>query len=433
MSQRQSWWRVGAVVVPIAVAGLALVGRLRGLYGSATALALLAFAAALLPSFLLRVQADRLRRARELADSLFRLAPDAVLLVAPDGRVQRMNDQAVALLGWTPEELLGQPVEMLVPPEVRHAHVAHRAAFAVEPSRRAMGHGRELAVLRRDGSRLMADISLGPVPGPGGVSTLVAVRDVSEQRLARRELQRRLQEVEDLNQELEAFSYSVSHDLRAPLRAVDGFARILEEDHAAELAGEPRRLLGVIRGQARFMRGLVDDLLRLSRFSRQPLEVERVDMAALARRAAAGLHPADDAELEWGPLPPASGDPRLLQQVWTNYLDNALKFSAAGRPLRLRIEGRESAGEVVYAVEDNGVGFDPADAGRLFTVFQRLHPEHRFSGSGIGLALVQRIVHRHGGRVWAEGRPGAGATFYFSLPAGAGAVQAEPAPEEGLP
>ncbi len=429
MSQRMSRWRLtGAVVVPVTVAGLTMAGWLRGLYGSATAFALLAVAAALLPTLLLLVQAGRLRRARELTDSLFRLAPDAVLLVGPDGRVQRLNDEAVALLGWTPEELLGQPVEMLVPPEVGQVHVAHRAAFAADPSRRVMGHGRELAVLRRDGSRLMADISLGPVPGPGGVSTLVAVRDVSEQRLARRELQLRLQEVEDLNQELEAFSYSVSHDLRAPLRAVDGFARILEEDHAPELEDEPRRLLGVIRDQARFMRGLVDDLLRLSRFSRQPLEVERIDMEALARRAAAGLHPAEDAELSWGPLPPASGDPRLLQQVWTNYLDNALKFSA-GRPQRLRIEGRESAGEVVYAVEDNGIGFDPADAGRLFTVFQRLHPEHRFSGSGIGLALVQRIVHRHGGRVWAEGRPGAGATFYFSLPAGAGAVQAEPAPE----
>jgi PAS domain S-box-containing protein len=377
------------------------------------------------------LQAVRRRRIETLADSLFRLAPDAVLLVGPDGRIRRLNEEAEALLGWAPEELVGEPVETLVPPELRDAHVGHREVFERQPSRRRMGKGRELAVLRRDGSRLTAEISLGPVPGAVGSSTLVAIRDVSEQRLARRELQRRLREVEDLNRELEAFSYSVSHDLRAPMRAVDGFARMLAEEHAGKLGEEPQRLLGVIRQQAAFMRRLTEDLLRLSRFSRQPLCVESIDMASLVRQVVEA-RPGDGAAIECGPLPAGRGDPRLLQQVWANYLDNALKFSAGRTAPRVWVEGGEGGGEVVYAVRDNGVGFDPAASDRLFTVFQRLHSDREFEGSGVGLALVQRIVHRHGGRVWAEGRPGEGATFYFSLPAGAGAVQPAP-PAEAAP
>ena len=421
----------GLLGVLVVVGELTIVGQQRGWFGSAAGAALQLAAAAVLVSLVALVQVGRLRQAENLADSLFRLAPDAVLLIAPDGRIGRVNEAAEVLIGARAAELEGQPVEVLVPPEVRHPHVGHRSTFAAAPQRRMMGRGRELVVLCRDGRRVMADISLGPVPRADGTWTLVSVRDASERRRARPELQARLVEVEALNQELEAFSYSVSHDLREPLRVVDGFARVLVEDQAAALDTEPRRLVQVILEQTELMRRLIDELLRLSRFSRQPPEVERVDTAELVGGVIAGLDLPATAEVSCGPLPDAIGDPHLLRQVWANYLGNAVKFSSGRTIPRLRVEGREGATEAIYAVHDNGVGFDPAHAEHLFVAFHRQHSANEFPGTGIGLALVKRIVHRHGGRAWAEGRPGEGASFYFSLPSGAGAlpVDGESAPE----
>jgi signal transduction histidine kinase len=226
----------------------------------------------------------------------------------------------------------------------------------------------------------------------------------------------RTAELEAVNKELASFSYSVSHDLRAPLRAVDGYARMLEEDYAARLDGEGRRLLSVVRDSAGRMGQLIDDLLAFSRLSRQPLARHSVDNQRLVEEVIAEVRGDSRAAIEVGELQAAGGDRALLKQVWVNLVGNALKYSSKREAPRVEIGSHVEGEENIYWVRDNGAGFDMRYAAKLFSVFQRLHAQEEFAGTGVGLAIVQRVVSRHGGRVWAEGKPDAGATFFFSLP-----------------
>ena len=239
-----------------------------------------------------------------------------------------------------------------------------------------------------------------------------ASRDVAETRAAL------VGELEQKNRELESFSYSISHDLRSPLRAIAGFAHILEEDYGERLDDEGRRLLGVVRDSTVGMGRLIDGLLEFSRLGRIALAAVPLKMTVLVGEVldvAAGSAPR--AAVEVGALPDARGDPVLMRQVWTNLIGNALKYSGKCALPRVEIGGRVDGGECVYWVRDNGAGFDMRYYGKLFGVFQRLHDGHEFPGTGVGLAIVQRLVNRHGGRVWGEGRPGSGACFWFTLPA----------------
>lgn len=229
----------------------------------------------------------------------------------------------------------------------------------------------------------------------------------------------RTQELAAANKELESFSYSVSHDLRAPVRAIAGFSKLLAEQHEAQLDDEARRKLGIVRSEAARMGALIDDLLAFSRLGRQSIQMGRVDMEELVRMNVSTLnasHPGPPPALRIGPLPVAEGDRSLLAQVWANLLANAYKFSSKTQNAAVEVNAISDAHEHLYFVRDNGAGFDPRYSDKLFGVFQRLHDGADFPGTGVGLALVQRIVSRHGGRVWAEGQPGHGATFYFSLP-----------------
>ena len=231
----------------------------------------------------------------------------------------------------------------------------------------------------------------------------------------------RTEQLEAANKELEAFSYSVSHDLRAPIRAVHSFVRIFQKDHANQLDAEGNRLLEVVRDEAIRMGRLIDDLLAFSRLGRQHAEHVPIDMTALARAEfehQTMVDPDAAPRFDLKPLPPAQGDPAMLRQVFANLLGNAVKFTRHQSAPVIEVGGARENGLNTYYVKDNGVGFDDKYAHRLFGVFQRLHTQDEFEGTGIGLALVQRIIHRHGGQVRAESKPGAGATFYFTLPAG---------------
>ncbi|MGC2414316.1 MAG: ATP-binding protein [Stellaceae bacterium] len=225
--------------------------------------------------------------------------------------------------------------------------------------------------------------------------------------------------LEEANKDLESFAYSVSHDLRTPLRAIDGFSRILIEDHADKLDAEGRRVLNVVRDSTDKMSHLIDGILAFSHVDRGEMKTTPVDMEALVRETLAdALAPAIAARplaIDIGKLPAAQGDPAMLERVWVNLLDNAIKFTASKPEARIEIGATAGDGETVYHVRDSGVGFDMRYSDKLFGVFQRLHSAE-FRGIGIGLAIVKRIVTRHGGRVWAEGKPGGGATFYFALP-----------------
>lgn len=232
------------------------------------------------------------------------------------------------------------------------------------------------------------------------------------------ELESRVRELEAANRELEAFSYSVSHDLRAPLRAIDGFTSILLEEHVDDESGSVRRHLDTIRQNAHQMGELIDDLLALSRTGRQSLTKQRVEPAQLARLALADLEPQrDDRKLEItiGDLPACDADPLLLKQVFVNLIANAMKFTRSREPGVVEVGCRRESSPPrnVYFVRDNGVGFDMRYAHKLFGVFQRLHRQEDFEGTGVGLAIVQRIIRRHGGDIWAESEVGAGARFEF--------------------
>jgi light-regulated signal transduction histidine kinase (bacteriophytochrome) len=233
---------------------------------------------------------------------------------------------------------------------------------------------------------------------------------------------RRKAELESTNRELESFSYSISHDLRAPLRAIDGYARMVEEDYGDRLGDDGARMLAVVRGEAVRMGRLIDDLLSFSSMSRQVMEpVQNVDMTGLAKEVARSLMRGQDAErvrVEISPLPSVAGDVLLLRQVWMNLLSNALKYSGTKPKSEILVTGELRNGDALFQVQDNGVGFDTKYAAKLFGVFQRLHKAEDFDGTGVGLAIVHRVVTRHGGNVRADSTPGEGATFHFTLPAG---------------
>jgi light-regulated signal transduction histidine kinase (bacteriophytochrome) len=268
---------------------------------------------------------------------------------------------------------------------------------------------------------------LSPLDTDEGLQALAVIRDVTERRAIEErirqlnlDLQLQNARLETVNTELEAFSYSVSHDLRAPLRHIDGFASLLSK-HASEKFDETGlRYLGVISDAARRMGRLIDDLLTFSRMSRTQLDAAEVDQDQLIADAIRepGL---DRPGIEWriAPLPRARADAAMLRQVWLNLLSNAVKYSARTEHPRIEVGSLpdpDTPGGHVFFVRDNGVGFDMKYAAKLFGVFQRLHSEAEFEGTGIGLANVRRIVARHGGRTWAESTIGSGATFFFSLP-----------------
>jgi PAS domain S-box-containing protein len=250
-------------------------------------------------------------------------------------------------------------------------------------------------------------------------------RDITNQQKAEKEikqlnadLQRNVAQLELTNKELESFSYSVSHDLRAPLRSINGYSQILQEEHIEQLGDEPKRLFTIIRNNAKKMGTLIDDLLSFARMGRKEVARVTIDFHKLIEPIIAEQkHIAkNNVQVDLKPMLPAHGDPILLSQVFVNLISNAFKYSSKSTRPAIEIGSFEKEDENVYYVKDNGAGFDMTYGHKLFGVFQRLHSNAEFEGTGVGLAIVQRIVVKHGGRVWAEGKLGEGAVFYFSLP-----------------
>lgn len=381
------------------------------------------------PEAILETNRDVTRRVHEERKfrNLLESAPDAMVIVDEKGQIQLVNAQAEKVFGYMREELIGQPIEMLMPSRYHIAHAKHREGYAQLPRTRAMGAGLELYGVRKDGTEFPVEISLSPLDTDGGILVSSAIRDISERRRAdesirqlNAELEHTVAEVSAVNAELETFSYSVSHDLRAPLRHIDGFARILREEHSHELSEDGRRHLDRILRAITHMGQLVDDLLALARISRKELRRQRVNLDQTVREALSEL-PAEESnrEIEWRieKLPEVEGDPGLLRLAFTNLLSNAAKFTRPRRPAVIEVGNCGTQEMPVFFVRDNGVGFDPKYADKLFGVFQRLHGQEEFEGTGIGLATVQRIVRRHGGEIHADGALDRGATFTFTLQA----------------
>lgn len=377
---------------------------------------------------------ERLRESRSLVQGIAEATPDLLhVFDLLERRVLYTNRAIGGVLGYPGGDRGDEAGERYIHPEdaPRVRGIADRLRSArdgefLETEYRMKHHNGEWRwFLRRD--TLFTRTADGLPALSLGIAQDITDRKKAEDAIRRsnEELERRVAlrtaELEASNRELEAFSYSISHDLRAPLRAIDGYAHMLLEDHLERLDANGQRHLHMISRNSRRMGQLVDDLLAFSRLSRKPMEKEDVDMEALVRSVLADLSPAGGGSgttVTVRPLPPATGDPAMLRQVWANLLSNALKFSSRTPHPRIEVSGRVEGGGTTYAVADNGIGFDMQYAHKLFGVFERLHPMDEFEGTGVGLALVQRIVLRHGGTVGAEGAVQRGAVFTFSLPRG---------------
>ena len=350
------------------------------------------------------------------------------LVITEAGRLIYANQAYLSMTGYSLDELLSRSnLIELAPEEFREQLTLGLADILA--GRRDPSHFLESQLVSKDGRRVDVESSIHMLGTETATRILAIVRDITK----RKEIESDIRDLNDqlelrvaertamleaARSELDSFSYSVSHDLRAPLRAVLGFSSILSQEHSAGLSPEAGRYLSLIHENAELMGRLVDSLLALSRLGRRQLRLESVNTRLVVRRAiekAKTAHPDAVVPVTVAKLPDVRADPELLELVFVTLLDNAVKFSGSVPGPRIRVGYRDVDGPAFY-VKDNGIGFDPQYADKMFGVFQRLVPSHAYEGVGEGLAIANRIVERHGGRMWAESKPGKGATIFFSLP-----------------
>lgn len=353
-------------------------------------------------------------RARELAERRFRLvveaSPTGILMVDDQGVITLVNRRVEDLFGYARDELLGQGVGLLVPQSRRDGHGVHLAGYFRTATARAMGAGRDLHGRRKDGSEMPIEIGLVPIETGEGRFALASIVDISERKRAEDELRRS-------NHDLEQFAYIASHDLQEPLRMVANYTGLLGDRYRGRLDDKADRYIHYAVDGAKRMQALITDLLSFSRVGARAAVLLPVDASKVMAQLLDMLRRSDPehaACIEVGPLPWVLAEEAQLKQVFQNLITNAIKFRSE-RPLRIVVTATRDDGMWRLTVADNGIGFDPRYAERIFQMFQRLHDRGHYDGSGIGLAIVQRIVERHGGQVWAESTPGEGSRIGFSI------------------
>lgn len=380
-----------------------------------------------------RARADAEREVRESQDRLSGVigsAMDAIITVDNRQQIMFFNAAAERMFGCRAAEVIGESVERFLPERFRARHSQHIQRFGeTGETSRAMGALGPICGVRSDGEEFPIEASISQVTAGAKKLFTVILRDITQRKNDEQEIRRlnedlelrvvqRTAELQAANKELEAFTYSVSHDLRAPLRHINGFTRILVEDFGTSLPEEAQQHLKRIEQGTNRMGRLVDELLGLTRVGRQSLALQVTGLSSIVREVVAMLEPEiEGRQVEWkvAQLPFVECDPTLIRQVFQNLISNALKYSRPRSPAVIEIGQIENKGEQAIFVRDNGVGFSMKYVDKLFGVFQRLHRSEDFEGTGVGLATVQRIIQKHGGRVWVEAELDRGATFYFTL------------------
>jgi PAS domain S-box-containing protein len=353
-------------------------------------------------------------------------ATDAMFLADYNGNILDTNQQAENLLGYTREDLLSM--------KIYHLDAINNNLEKLQSAMSGLPIGEtsifQTEHITKNGERIPVEISASVLDLDGKKLVIGFARNQTERKKAEAQIQKlneeleqrvieRTAQLEAANKELESFSYSVSHDLRAPLRSINGFARILTDDYGTKLDEEGRRLLSVIINNANRMGELIENLLSFSQLGRQEISVSSIDMGAMAQQVFDELVPENEKEeitFRILPIPDATGDPSMVRQIWVNLIGNAIKFSSRSEKREIEIGSMIEKDETIYYIRDTGAGFDMSYVDKLFGVFQRLHTLNEFEGTGVGLAIVHRVINRHNGRIWAVSKLNQGSCFYFTLP-----------------
>jgi PAS domain S-box-containing protein len=357
----------------------------------------------------------------QLAQEHFRLAVEAcplgMVMVAATGRIVMVNSATERMFGYSRNELIGQTVELLVPRTSRVVHNEYREHFTKVPDSYRNAMGRELKATRKDGAEFPVQISLNNIPTPQGTYVLSVVEDITERKHTAEELQAQREELLRSNRDLEQFAYIASHDLQEPLRMVASYTELLSERYQGQLDEKADKYIRYAVDGARRMQQLVADILAYSRVGSQGRPLVRVDASAIADRVIGSMRATIEAQgacVERTELPFVLADESQLSQLFQNLISNSIKFRSE-QPPRVHISARLQGVQVEFVVSDNGIGIEPQYAERIFGMFQRLHERGKYEGTGIGLAVAQRIVERHGGRIWVESELGKGAAIHFTL------------------
>jgi len=344
----------------------------------------------------------------------------AILAVSQDGRIVFMNGHTEEIFGYTREELFGQDSAILLPQRFRAAYAAALRTYFAAPSVRVLGKDIDLAGRRKNGEEFPIEIGLSYVQAQDGVIALGFVSDITDGKRVRDDLAHANAELRRSNADLEQFAYMASHDLQEPLRIVTSYLKLLDRRYQGQLDAEAHEFIDFAVDGATRMKGLIQDLLTFSRAGTRSADIHNVPAEILVQRAVENLKAAIEersAEVTWDqPLPQVAADAGLLVQVLQNLVANGIKFQKDGAAPRVHISVGAQGSEWVFSVRDNGIGIDPRHAGRIFRIFERLNASDQYPGTGMGLAIAQKIVERHGGRIWFESKPGEGSTFSFSLP-----------------